>query len=939
MKKNNENAITHEELCAYVFGEVDTELSARVARALEADEALRAEHAALTATIGLVKSSCTAAEVLSPQMLSDLEAAARPVPQVNPWYTSTPIRMAAGIAALAAGVLGGRAMMDREASVAPTEVAQLDLAASRVPVVNELELLGAEVPELESALVPNAEAPVVAGQAEVKLERAAKDLMAKTKPQGAGDLKRARELSGSAALPEEVLGELRSLGYVGSTPEESASTGAGGTYHVAVDGWAASRGDTGNPQGAGGGSYRGPGDSSPGGSDDFFLGHGQAARGGGPSSSASTTSGYGTGTASGTRGVGGVAIGGRAGGAGHVFTGPAAPGATKGKFGGRRQLLRAQRDELLDSSRRLSASDDGEAFSRAYEDSADSDDAYSGLLLNLTQEQADELCKQRVERILQNCRRYPNERPRDMFFRYWGDNAFELARLDNLSTFSVDVDTASYTLARRYLTEGTLPEKAQIRTEEFVNYFKPDIAAPTEGTFAVHTDLTPSRFGGDANSDKQRYMLRVVVRGREVAASERKPLALTFVIDVSGSMKEGGRLELVKHSLRMLTTQLDARDSLAIVAFSTEARLVLPMTSAANRGLIESALYGLHPGGGTNAESGLKMGYEVARTALTSEVHNRVVLLSDGVANIGQTDQERLNSDVKARRAAGIFLNTIGVGMTNHNDAFLEQLADKGDGLCNYIDSAVEARRALVENFTGAFEPIARDVKIQVVFDEDQVSRYRLLGYENRAIADADFRNDAVDAGEVGAGHQVVALYELELTGKVSDAALAQVNLRWKAPTGAGRDPLEDSATERSFQVSAEQLTTWEGASDGYKRSVLVAQFAEILRRSVHARGDSIDELIAESAKLATQMKDPDFDELVAMLQKSRELIIKHLPRRDTLTMCIDSIRRNHILRAQYEELRQTQNQTVIAELERQNQELEQRIEQLIRGELEAQVK
>ena len=521
-----------------------------------------------------------------------------------------------------------------------------------------------------------------------------------------------------------------------------------------------------------------------------------------------------------------------------------------------------------------------------------------------------------------------------MFFRFWGDNAFELAQLDNQSTFGVDVDTASYALARRYLAENRMPEKAQIRTEEFVNYFKPDLAAPTEGTFLIHTDIAPSRYGAGQGQNGQQWLMRVVVRGRAVARGERTPLALTFVVDVSGSMKENNRLELVKHSLRLLCSQLGANDSLAIVAFSNEARMVLPMTPVVDRGVIEAAIYGLQPNGGTNAEAGLRMGYEVSSAALSSKATSRVVLLSDGVANIGQTDQDRINADVKRQRDKGIYLNTIGVGMGNHNDHFLEQLANKGDGLCNYIDTAVEAHRALVENFTGAFEPIARDVKLQVEFDASQVYRYRLLGYENRAIADEDFRNDAVDAGEIGAGHQVVALYEIELTNAAPIKPLAKVHLRWKAPTGAGREPLEDSATELSHTVDFAKSTTWEGASNGYKRSALVAQFAEILRRSVHARNDSLDQLIVDSSALAEAMEDSDFVEFVAMLQKSRALILRDLPKYGDLAQCIGAIRRNRILRAEHHDLRRGHTHGVVADLEKQNQQLEARIRDLIRREI-----
>ncbi|MFT5479002.1 MAG: Mg-chelatase subunit ChlD, partial [Planctomycetota bacterium] len=304
------------------------------------------------------------------------------------------------------------------------------------------------------------------------------------------------------------------------------------------------------------------------------------------------------------------------------------------------------------------------------------------------------------ERIIHDCYPRPNDMPRDMYFRFWGDNSFELTELDHLSTFSVDVDTASYALARRYLNEGKIPTKAQIRTEEFLNSFEPDVPAPKEGTFAIQAELAPSRFGGDG----ARSMLRVGIRGREVAKSERKPLSITFVIDTSGSMRENDRLELVKHAVRLLVGELNGNDSIAIVSYSNDARIVLPLTSADQGGAIEAAIYPLQPNGSTNAEAGLMLGYQLAQAGLDLTHNHRVVFLSDGVANVGQTDQNRLAKSVRQNVDAGIYLNTIGVGMNNHNDVFLEQLADKGDGVCDYIDSAKAAKHAIVDRFTGAFE-------------------------------------------------------------------------------------------------------------------------------------------------------------------------------------------------------------------------------------------
>jgi len=491
------------------------------------------------------------------------------------------------------------------------------------------------------------------------------------------------------------------------------------------------------------------------------------------------------------------------------------------------------------------------------------------------------------ENLIQRFQRHPNEKPSMMYFRFWGDNGFEFPQHDALSTFAAEADTASYTLARKTIQNGYLPQRAQIRTEEFVNYFTPDVAPPQEGAvFNVQHELAPSIFGPGGEGATDRWTLRVGVRGKVVATEERAPLALTFVIDVSGSMKEGGRLELVKHALRLLAGELKGGDSMAVITFNTEAHRIFEMQSVGNKSALEQALYQMQPDGGTNAEAGLRNGYEEAVLGYVEGAVNRVVFLSDGVGNIGETNENKLLEDVKRARDKGIYLNTIGVGMGNHNDRFLEQLADGGDGLCNYIDGPDEAERALVTNFTSAFQPIARDVKLQVEFDPKQVVAYRLLGYENRAIADADFRNDKVDAGELGSGHQVVALYELVL-GDVDESGetpLATTRVRYKQPylelakaaegksaegseaTTAGQD--QDVATE------IEATCTWSAAkgsmdeaSLGFQKSALAAEFAEMLRRSTHAKDDSVSLLRYKLDELAKQSGDPEVTELAALVQ------------------------------------------------------------------------
>lgn len=538
--------------------------------------------------------------------------------------------------------------------------------------------------------------------------------------------------------------------------------------------------------------------------------------------------------------------------------------------------------------------------------------------------------------IYQTCRLQPRETPGAMFFRCWGDNPFELTALDRLSTFSVDVDTASYALARRYLTDGYLPSKEQVRTEEFVNAFDADVPPPKPGeTFALALELAPSLFG----SEPEAWMLRVAVRGEDVDRSERQPVALTFVVDVSGSMR-GERIGLVKQAIALCLGQLSTTDSVAMVAFSNEARLVSPMVSAASRGGFENGLLALSPGGGTNVAAGLELGYELAASALTPGAVNRVVLLSDGVGNVGATDQQTILGRVARYREQGIYLNAIGVGMGNHNDAFLEQLADHGDGVCHYVDRFAEARRVFVDELVGTLQPIARDVKVQVEFDPEQVERYRLLGYENRAVADKDFRNDAVDAGEVNAGHQVVALYELvRRPGADSDAPLATARLRWKPPFAIDRGADGAAARREAEQASEKEASIrprearvgYDVASFGYRRDVLVAQFAEVLRRSVHARGDSYAELLERTRALASERSDPRTSELRDLVERAARLVDEQrLGRLDDLERAIDELCRLHYLEGRRQQLEEP-GAGHDADLSRDTDELQRRLEERIR--------
>lgn len=483
---------------------------------------------------------------------------------------------------------------------------------------------------------------------------------------------------------------------------------------------------------------------------------------------------------------------------------------------------------------------------------------------------------------------YPQEKPSDMFFRFYGDNPEVYTRNEHLSTFSADVDTASYPLTRNFLVNNQLPPKASIRTEEFLNYFDYAMVAPTEEDFAVQIQATRSKFGNE-----NQILLSIGIKAREVAAADRPAMNLVFVIDKSGSMA-GERMQLVKDALMLLVDQIRDTDTIGLVTFDSQGHVVLASTPGTERYLIREAIRNLGTGGSTNAGEGLRLGYLMMEKVYNAESINRVVLASDGVANTGVTDQETILKQVTERAEARVDLTTLGVGMGNHNDVFLEQLADKGNGSCHYLDDLKEAKRVLVDGFLGTMITVARDVKIQVEFDAKQVLRWRQLGYENRSLAHQDFRNDAIDAGEVGSGHEVVALYEVEPTAKADvEAGLVTVRLRWK-PEGS------DKAVEREYTLNmGAGLGRWESAPVRLREMAVVAQYAEVLRRSWHARTDSYTTLQFEAKRLAVELEgESEVKELAAMIDRTAQLA-RWAPAEDDLSMLLEEARRQRLLEAE----------------------------------------
>jgi Ca-activated chloride channel family protein len=442
----------------------------------------------------------------------------------------------------------------------------------------------------------------------------------------------------------------------------------------------------------------------------------------------------------------------------------------------------------------------------------------------------------------------------------WGRNPWVDAAKDHLSTFSADVDTASYTIARRKLNEGALPPPAAVRVEEFVNYFRYAFPVPAGDTpFAVVMDAAPSPLS------LGRHILRVGVATKALSQRERKPAHLVFLVDVSGSMASPDKLALAKQSLRILTNNLKDGDTVSLVTYAGSSRVVLPPTDLAHKAAILAAVDELQTGGSTAMGSGIDLAYQQAMLGLEPGAISRVIVCTDGDANVGSHTHDEILKIIAGRAKEGVTLSTIGFGMGNYKDELMEQLADKGNGNNFYIDSLSAAKKVFQEQLGSMLEVVAKDVKLQVDFDPAMVSRYRLVGYENRDIKDDDFRNDKVDAGEVGAGHQVIALYEVELTeqAKLTSAPLGGVRIRHKQPRG-------DKATEAAFPMAGGAAASFANAPVDLRFAFAVAAFADVLRNGQDAEHWSLAQ-IRDLAKAAAG-DDADRKELVGLIDRAIRL-------------------------------------------------------------------
>lgn len=440
-------------------------------------------------------------------------------------------------------------------------------------------------------------------------------------------------------------------------------------------------------------------------------------------------------------------------------------------------------------------------------------------------------------------------------------NTIQLVSEQPVSTFSIDVDTGSYSNARRFLNDGYLPPDNAIRAEEFINYFDYDYAAPSKLShpFSVHTELAPAPW------DTQKYLLHIGLKGYEVPKQELPPANLVFLLDVSGSMSNEDKLPLLKKAFQMMSHQLTAQDRISIVTYAGNTAVVLEPTPGDQTADIVRALDQLNAAGSTAGAAGIKLAYQMAHKGFIANGINRILLATDGDLNVGITDFDTLVDMVEAQRESGISISTLGFGRGNYNEQLMEQLADHGNGNYAYIDTIKEGQKVLVGQLSSTLLTIAKDVKIQVEFNPEWVSEYRLIGYENRALNREDFNNDKVDAGEIGAGHTVTALYEIALRDQgrsieplryqadnkatqPDSNEMAFVKLRYKQPEQTKSQLITHPVLHSHLQKNLSE------SSDNFRFSAAVAAFAQKLSHS-HYLGNFG---YADITQLANQSKGQD---------------------------------------------------------------------------------
>ena len=455
-------------------------------------------------------------------------------------------------------------------------------------------------------------------------------------------------------------------------------------------------------------------------------------------------------------------------------------------------------------------------------------------------------------------------------FKHHGTQAMVDTAKERFSTFAADVDTGSYTIMRGQVRAGVLPPAASVRVEEFVNFFRYSYPAPAQGAFSVALEAAPSPFVAQAD----RYVMRVGVQGKVLSAQERKPVHLVFLVDVSGSMNRHDKLGLAKEALKVLTNNLRPEDTVAIATYASGSRVVLEPTGIKEKAKILAALDDLRAGGSTAMNDGLGLAYKLALTHYKRDHIHRVIVMSDGDANVGPSGHQAILKEIKKYVDEGVTLSTIGLGMGSYRDQLMEQLANQGNGNYYYIDSMQEANRIFSEQIDGTLQVIAKDVKLQVEFNPEAVAQHRLIGYENRVMTKEEFRDDQKDAGEIGAGHTVTALYEVVLKpASPQQPLLATVRVRHKTPQG-------HEASEASFELRrAELRSKLSQASADLQFATAVAAYAELLRGSPYAKGLSYD-LVYEVAQASATSAQADRQEFLGLVKQAKTIAQSQAARR-----------------------------------------------------------
>ena len=456
------------------------------------------------------------------------------------------------------------------------------------------------------------------------------------------------------------------------------------------------------------------------------------------------------------------------------------------------------------------------------------------------------------------------------------ENRFINSRNDPLSTFSIDVDTASYANVRRFINSGSLPPGGAVRTEEMINYFRYTMSEPEKGQpFSLQVETGPSPF------HEHYKLVKIGLKAREMEKDKLVPSNLVFLIDVSGSMNQPNKLPLLKQSLKLLAEQLSSHDRVAMVVYAGSDRIVLQPTPGSETDTIKAAIDNLQSGGSTHASSGILTAYELAIRSYMPGGNNRVILVSDGDFNVGITSRSELQTLIEEKRQSGVYLTVLGFGNGNYHDDTMEILADKGNGNYAYIDSLLEAKKVLIKERSGTLFTLANDVKIQVEFNPALVGAYRLIGYENRALEDEDFRDDTKDAGEIGLGHRVTALYEIIPAGSPDIPAVDK--LKYRQPKGRpdnGSDELltvklrykpKGSAQSTQIETAAKDTRTrLDQTSVDFRFAASVAGFSMLLKDSEYLGSFGWEQCLA----LAKQARGADeegyraeFARLVEMAQ------------------------------------------------------------------------